>query len=134
MRLAPREAPRTRPSAPGAAGGSRRTRELEFVSSVTEPFCAMCDRLRLTADGRCAHACSPRRKRPARTTAGGATDDELIALILANVAAKGPGHGIGTQAGVMTAPHEHDRRVTAPGRAAAVLSGRIVGERTEDRV
>ena len=25
--------------------------ELEFVSSVTEPFCAACDRLRLTADG-----------------------------------------------------------------------------------
>ena len=25
--------------------------ELQFVSSVTEPFCATCDRLRLTADG-----------------------------------------------------------------------------------
>jgi cyclic pyranopterin phosphate synthase len=93
-----REFPRTRPSAPG-----RRWRfvdgagELEFVSSVTEPFCAMCDRLRLTADGRLRSCLFATEETdllgPLR---GGATDDDLTGLILANVAAKGPGHGIGT--------------------------------------
>lgn len=45
--------PRERPSAPATAwrfADGRGT--LQFVSSVTEPFCARCDRLRLTADGR----------------------------------------------------------------------------------
>jgi len=44
---------RERPSAPATswrfADGQG---TLQFVSSVTEPFCARCDRLRLTADGR----------------------------------------------------------------------------------
>ncbi len=93
-----RELSRSRPSAPG-----RRWRfvdgagEIEFVSSVTEPFCAMCDRLRLTADGRLRSCLFATEETdllgPLR---GGAGDDELIELILANVAAKGPGHGIGT--------------------------------------
>ena len=93
-----RELPRTRPSAPG-----RRWRfadgcgELEFVSSVSEPFCASCDRLRLTADGRlraCLFATSETDLlTPLRA---GATDAELTALISDTVAAKGPGHGIGT--------------------------------------
>ena len=43
---------RERPAAPATrwrfADGAG---ELQFVSSVTEPFCASCDRLRLTADG-----------------------------------------------------------------------------------
>ena len=92
------EAPRTRPSAPGRRWEFSDGRgELEFVSSVTEPFCAMCDRLRLTADGRLRSCLFATEETdllgPLR---GGATDDDLTALILANVAAKGPGHGIGT--------------------------------------
>jgi len=93
-----REVPRTRPSAPG-----RRWRfadgqgELEFVSSVSEPFCASCDRLRLTADGRlraCLFATSETDLlTPLRA---GATDAQLTVLIADTVAGKGPGHGIGT--------------------------------------
>ena len=93
-----RELPRTRLSAPG-----RRYRfgdgtgELEFVSSVTQPFCAKCDRLRLTADGRLRSCLFATEETdllgPMRD---GATDEDLRELVLANVAAKGPGHGIGT--------------------------------------
>ncbi|HTN99890.1 MAG TPA: GTP 3',8-cyclase MoaA [Microthrixaceae bacterium] len=66
------------------------------IASVTEPFCASCDRLRLTADGflrTCLFAhvetdlLTPMR--------AGATDAELVALIRSAVSAKGPGHAIG---------------------------------------
>ncbi len=43
---------RARPSAPATTWRFRDgAGVVEFVSSVTEPFCAACDRLRLTADG-----------------------------------------------------------------------------------
>jgi cyclic pyranopterin phosphate synthase len=92
-----RELPRSRRSAPG-----RRWRfvdgpgELEFVNSVTEPFCAACDRLRLTSDGRLRTCLFADEEAdllgPLRS---GATDDDIAALIYAAVRAKGPGHGIG---------------------------------------
>ena len=93
-----REVPRTRPSAPGRRWRFADGRgELEFVSSVSEPFCASCDRLRLTADGRlraCLFATSETDLlTPLRA---GATDAQLTALIAETVDGKGPGHGIGT--------------------------------------
>jgi hypothetical protein len=65
-----------RGSAPaGAVPGGRRPATVGVVGSVSRPFCGACDRLRLTADGRCATACSPatsptcgRRCGPARPT------------------------------------------------------------------
>ncbi len=87
---------RERPSAPGtswafADGGG----ELQFVSSVTEPFCAACDRLRLTADGQlrtCLFSDSETDLRaPLRN---GATDADLADAVLNAVRAKGPGHGM----------------------------------------
>ena len=67
-------ASRSTPSGPSATGTRWRfadgAGELQFVSSVTEPFCATCDRLRLTADGQlrtCLFA--ERRDRPARAPA-----------------------------------------------------------------
>ncbi|HSJ74145.1 MAG TPA: GTP 3',8-cyclase MoaA [Miltoncostaeaceae bacterium] len=69
--------------------------ELQFVSSVTEPFCATCDRLRLTADGQlrtCLFAESETDLRgPLRA---GASDAELDAIVREAVLAKGPGHGM----------------------------------------
>ena len=69
--------------------------ELQFVSSVTEPFCATCDRLRLTADGQlrtCLFAESETDLRgPLRA---GATDARLEEIVRAAVGAKGPGHGM----------------------------------------
>jgi cyclic pyranopterin phosphate synthase len=69
--------------------------ELQFVSSVSEPFCASCDRLRLTADGQlrtCLFAHDETDVRgPMRAGAG---DAELEAILRAAVMAKGPGHGM----------------------------------------
>ena len=87
---------RERPSAPGThwrfADGAG---ELQFVSSVTESFCASCDRLRLTADGQlrtCLFAESETDLRgPLRD---GADDRDLEAIIRDAVAAKGPGHNM----------------------------------------
>jgi GTP 3',8-cyclase len=70
--------------------------ELQFVSSVTEPFCATCDRLRLTADGQlrtCLFAETETDLRgPLRA---GASDADLEAIVRDAVLAKGPGHGMG---------------------------------------
>jgi len=87
---------RERPSAPGTRWGfADGAGELQFVSSVTESFCASCDRLRLTADGQlrtCLFAEDETDLRgPLRA---GVTDRELEAIIRAAVAAKGPGHGM----------------------------------------
>jgi GTP 3',8-cyclase len=69
--------------------------ELQFVSSVSEPFCAACDRLRLTADGQlrtCLFAEDETDLRgPLRA---GASDAELEAIVRAAVLGKGPGHGM----------------------------------------
>jgi cyclic pyranopterin phosphate synthase len=69
--------------------------EVQFVSSVTEPFCATCDRLRLTADGQlrtCLFAETETDLRgPLRA---GASDAGLEAIVREAVVAKGPGHGM----------------------------------------
>jgi len=68
---------------------------LQFVSSVTEPFCASCDRLRLTADGQlrtCLFATSETDLRtPLRA---GATDEEIVAIVGGAVSRKESGHGM----------------------------------------
>jgi GTP 3',8-cyclase len=87
---------RERPAAPATrwrfADGAG---ELQFVSSVTEPFCASCDRLRLTADGQlrtCLFAESETDLRgPLRA---GADDAEIERIVREAVLAKGPGHGM----------------------------------------
>ena len=87
---------RERPSAPGTRWGfADGAGELQFVSSVTESFCASCDRLRLTADGQlrtCLFAEDETDLRGALR--GGSTDREMEAIIHDAVAAKGPGHGM----------------------------------------
>ncbi len=72
--------------APGSVG---------FISSVTEPFCDTCNRVRVTADGQlraCLFALEETDLRgPIRA---GASDDELEALIRGAVWAKWAGHRI----------------------------------------
>jgi cyclic pyranopterin phosphate synthase len=69
--------------------------EMQFVSSVTEPFCQSCDRLRLTSDGQlmtCLFATDESDLRgPLRA---GASDEELAQIIRAAVGAKQAGHGM----------------------------------------
>jgi cyclic pyranopterin phosphate synthase len=74
---------------PGAQG------EVGFISSVTQPFCASCNRARLTADG-VLRLCLLRDKEVDLLTPlrQGATDDELRDIILEGVWWKPWGHGL----------------------------------------
>ena len=68
---------------------------LGFISSVTEPFCATCNRMRLTADGKL-HLCLLRDDELDLRAAlrSGATDDDIDALIREAVFLKPWGHGL----------------------------------------
>jgi cyclic pyranopterin phosphate synthase len=66
-----------------------------IIGSVTRPFCAACDRIRLTADGQIRNCLFAREESDLRTPLrAGATDDDLAARFLAATRAKLPGHGI----------------------------------------
>ena len=66
-----------------------------FISSITQPFCASCNRARLTADGRL-RLCLLREKEVDLMTPlrDGATDSELTALITDGIWWKPWGHGL----------------------------------------
>ncbi len=65
------------------------------IGSVTRPFCAACDRVRLTADGQVRNCLFARQESDLRTPLrDGATDEEIADLWRRAVAAKLPGHGI----------------------------------------
>ncbi len=67
------------------------------VGSVTRPFCASCDRLRLTADGQVRNCLFAREESDLRVPLrAGAGDDELAERMRAAVTAKKAGHGIGS--------------------------------------
>jgi GTP 3',8-cyclase len=69
------------------------------IPSVTAPFCARCDRIRLTAEGKvrsCLFSLEETDLRgPLRS---GATDDDLVAALSSCVAGKWAGHAIGSTA------------------------------------
>lgn len=65
------------------------------IASVTRPFCASCDRLRLTADGQLRSCLFARDESDLRgQLRSGADDEALKRNMLACVTAKQPGHGI----------------------------------------
>jgi cyclic pyranopterin phosphate synthase len=65
------------------------------IGSVTRPFCAACDRVRLTADGQIRNCLFAHGETDLRTPLrAGASDDQLAATWRRAVAAKLPGHGI----------------------------------------
>jgi cyclic pyranopterin phosphate synthase len=65
------------------------------IGSVTRPFCAACDRVRLTADGQIRNYLFARDESDLRTPLrAGADDDQLAAIWRRAVTAKLPGHGI----------------------------------------
>ena len=74
---------------PGARGN------IGFISSVTKPFCAECNRARLTADGRL-RLCLLREKEVDLLTPlrDGATLEELREMILDGIWEKPWGHGL----------------------------------------
>ncbi|HMP76790.1 MAG TPA: GTP 3',8-cyclase MoaA [Kiritimatiellia bacterium] len=69
-----------------------------FISSVTKPFCAACNRARLTADGKL-RLCLLRDKELdlLNLLRGGAGDEELTALIEKSIWYKPWGHGLAEQ-------------------------------------
>ncbi len=67
------------------------------ITSVTEPFCTACDRVRLTAEGQLRACLFSLEETDLRALLrGGAGDDDLAAAIATCVAGKWAGHGIGT--------------------------------------
>ncbi|MDQ5854471.1 MAG: GTP 3',8-cyclase MoaA [Chloroflexota bacterium] len=68
---------------------------LGFISSVTEPFCSTCNRMRLTADGKL-HLCLLRDNELDLRGAlrSGASDEDIAALIRQAVFLKPWGHGL----------------------------------------
>jgi cyclic pyranopterin phosphate synthase len=82
------------PSAPATLyeyldGGGR----VGVIASVTRPFCGHCDRIRLTADGQirtCLFSLKEYDFRKAMR--GGASDEDIVALLRAAVLRKEPGH------------------------------------------
>ncbi len=66
-----------------------------IVGSVTNPFCDACDRVRLTADGQWRSCLFATRETDLRTLLrDGATDADLAAAMVGEVALKQRGHGI----------------------------------------
>lgn len=66
------------------------------IASVTEPFCAACDRTRLTADGQLRNCLFAREESDVRALLRGGADDEAIARRWrATMWDKKSGHGIG---------------------------------------
>lgn len=74
------------------------------VGSVTKPFCAACDRVRLTADGQWRSCLFARTESDLRhLLRSGADDSALVAAMVGDVAGKLPGHGIDEPAFVQPA-------------------------------
>jgi cyclic pyranopterin phosphate synthase len=89
-------APRPDPSQPAsdfqyADGGGT----VGFINPVSQPFCADCNRLRLTAEGQIRNCLFSTVEWDARAVLrGGGSDDDLAQLVRDCVWAKKPGHGI----------------------------------------
>jgi cyclic pyranopterin phosphate synthase len=65
------------------------------IGSVSAPFCAACDRVRLTADGQVRNCLFAREETDLRTALrAGASDESLAELWAAAVRGKRAGHGI----------------------------------------
>lgn len=68
-----------------------------FISSISRPFCASCNRVRLTADGKFRNCLFSLEETDIRSLLrGGATADELRAAVRKSVAEKWEGHEINT--------------------------------------
>ncbi len=67
-----------------------------IIASVTQPFCDACNRVRLTADGQWINCLFARQEANLRDQMrSGASDEDLLAVMRAEVRAKRRGHGVG---------------------------------------
>ncbi len=66
-----------------------------LIASVSQPFCASCNRFRVTADGKFRNCLFSHEETDVKTTLrSGGTDDEIAELMLVCIAAKNEGHEI----------------------------------------
>ena len=66
-----------------------------LIASVSQPFCASCNRFRLTADGKFRNCLFSLEETDVKTTMrSGGTDEEIARLMLECIAAKNEGHEI----------------------------------------
>src|SRR5829696_4156617 len=80
---------------PDRSGWAEEEPRVGVVGSVTRPFCASCDRVRLTADGQLLYNETATTESDLRTALrAGADDAELARRFVAAVAGKKAGHGI----------------------------------------
>jgi cyclic pyranopterin phosphate synthase len=85
---------------------------LGFINAVSEPFCADCNRIRVTADGMLRTCLFSRRETDLRTVLrASGSDDELAAIIRAAVWRKELKH------------HVNDRGFVPPGRTMSAIGG-----------
>lgn len=69
--------------------------EVGVIGSVTRPFCAACDRVRLTSDGQLRNCLFSQGETDLRTALrDGSTDQDIVSLMRACLSAKKAGHGI----------------------------------------
>ena len=93
------------------------------IASVTAPFCAACDRARLTADGQLRNCLFARREVDLRgPMRAGATDAELADLVIAEMWAKKAGHGIDRPDFEQPRPPDVSDRWLSPAAPAASRS------------
>jgi cyclic pyranopterin phosphate synthase len=80
---------------PGRSSWREARPRVGVVGSVTRPFCGVCDRVRLTADGQLRNCLFATEESDLRTALrAGADDAELARRFVASVAGKRAGHGI----------------------------------------
>lgn len=71
--------------------------EFGLISSVSEPFCETCDRIRLTSEGQIRNCLFSLEESDLRSLLrSGGSDDEIAAVIESSVASKWAGHSIGS--------------------------------------
>lgn len=82
-------------AATGAAGAGETIGQIGIIASVTRPFCADCDRTRLTADGMVRNCLFGNSETNLRDLLrAGASDAEIAAAWAGEMWRKKPGHGI----------------------------------------
>jgi cyclic pyranopterin phosphate synthase len=69
-----------------------------FIASVSRPFCLNCNRIRLTADGKLRYCLFAIEESDVKALMrGGASDEDVAALVRSNVAGKWEGHEINSE-------------------------------------
>jgi len=82
-----------------------------FISALTHHFCADCNRLRLTADGKLRPCLFSETEIDVRSAIrGGMADAEIERLLRLAIAVKPEGHALGTRQGLQGPPPGHVRR------------------------